>query len=45
MGDSNNTSNVTCNVTGNLINVMRGIKPYNGEKPEDSSDSRRRQAS
>ena len=33
MGDSNDTGNVT----GNLINVMRGIKSYNGEKPEDFS--------
>ena len=40
MGDSNTTSNVTGNVTGNVINVMRGIKSYNGEKPQDFSDWR-----
>ena len=43
--NSNITTNVAGNVTGNLISVIRRIKPYNGEKPEDSSDSRRRQAS
>ena len=42
MGDSNITINVTDNVTGNLINVMRGIKSYNGEKPEDFSDWRKK---
>ena len=26
------------NVTGNLINIMRGINLNNGEKPEDVSD-------
>ena len=45
MGDSNNTSNGTCNVTGNLINVMRGIKPYNGENLTTSVIGIRRQAS
>ena len=43
MGDSNITSNVTGNVTsdatgshvtGILVNFIRGIKSYNGEKPE-----------
>ena len=38
MGDSN----ITSNVTGNLINVMRGIKSYNGEKLEDFSDWRKK---
>ena len=41
MGDSS-ISNVTGNVNGNLINVMRGIKPYGGEKPEDFSDWRKK---
>ena len=37
MGGSNIASDVSGNVTGNLINVMRGIKSYNGEKPKDFS--------
>ena len=36
MGDSNSK------FTGNLINVIKGIKSYNGEKPEDFSDRRKR---
>ena len=34
MGDSN----ITINVTGNLINVIRGITSCNGEKPKEFSD-------